>query len=197
MQASYWYQAFPGFSHFGCPLWQRLEMWRRREGEGGHLGTRLCCCKDEQLMNNMSSLQHRNTQTISEVLCKSSTAQAVFLSIPGLISCAWVNRRWGVPSHTRKAVGSWLYPLTHVKGGISLRSCPRPHFKTVAMSNHKTCHGHTRREEGFLHPCASLPAVEEGFLHPCASLPAVAVKAYGDNAMFGVALYMLLRCRGN
>jgi len=46
-------------------------------------------------------------------------------------------------------------------------------------------------------PCASLPAVEEGFLHPCASLPAVAVKAYGDNAMFGVALYMLLRCRGN
>ena len=34
MQASYWYQAFPGFPHFGCPLWQRLEMWRRREGEG-------------------------------------------------------------------------------------------------------------------------------------------------------------------
>lgn len=97
------------------------------------------------------------------MLCKSSTAQAVFLSISGLISCTWVNRRWGVPSHTRKAVGSWLYPLTHVKGGISLRSCPRPHFKTVAMSNHKTCHGHTRREEGFLHPLCLSSSSRRGF----------------------------------
>ena len=89
--------------------------------------------ENNQGMNMLQSVNHISLKNRPRCYVKSPTVQDTFRSIPGLISCTGVTRKWGLLSHAcnsqkqRRKLPSWLGSehdkLNNLVGHMTYLSC--------------------------------------------------------------------------